>query len=55
MQFISDQDVYWVTIKKLREWGHEVTTARDLGMQKASDEDLLDKARTLSQIFLTRD
>ena len=44
-----------MTIKKLREWGHEVTTARDLGMQRASDEDLLDKARALSQIFLTRD
>jgi predicted nuclease of predicted toxin-antitoxin system len=55
MQFISDQDVYWVTIKKLREWGHEVTTVRDLGMHKSSDDDLLDKARILSKIFLTRD
>ncbi|MCX5844704.1 MAG: hypothetical protein NT022_13345 [Deltaproteobacteria bacterium] len=34
MRFIADQDVYWLTIKALREWGHEVTTARDLGMQK---------------------
>jgi predicted nuclease of predicted toxin-antitoxin system len=55
MRFIADQDVYWLTIRVLREWGHEVTTARDLGMQKASDEDLLDKARALSKIFLTRD
>jgi predicted nuclease of predicted toxin-antitoxin system len=55
MRFIADQDVYWLTIRVLREWGHEVTTARDLGMQKASDEDLLDKARARSKIFLTRD
>ena len=55
MRFIADQDVYNLTIEELRKWGHEVITARDLGMQQASDEDLLDKARALSFIFLTRD
>jgi len=55
MRFIADQDVYNITIKELRKWGHEVITARDLGMKKASDEELLDKARTLSFILLTRD
>ena len=55
MKFLADQDVYWLTIKELRKWGHEVITARELGMQKASDDDLLDKARELSFILLTRD
>ena len=55
MKFLADQDVYWLTIEELRKWGHEVITARDLGMQKASDDDLLDRARELSFILLTRD
>jgi predicted nuclease of predicted toxin-antitoxin system len=55
MRFIADQDVYLMTIKELRIWGHEVTTARELGMEKASDEEILNKANMLSSILLTRD
>jgi predicted nuclease of predicted toxin-antitoxin system len=55
MRFIADQDVYWITIKAMREWGHEVATASDLGMGKASDEELLNKAKEQSRILLTRD
>ena len=55
MRFIADQDVYMATINELRKLGHEVITARDLGMQTSSDQDLLNKARDLSRILLTRD
>jgi predicted nuclease of predicted toxin-antitoxin system len=55
MRFLADQDVYRVTIEELRLWGHEVHTARELDMQTATDEDLLDKARNLSAVLLTRD
>lgn len=55
MRFIADQDVYDITIKELRKWGHEVITARDLGMHKASDEEILNKTNMLSSIPLTRD
>jgi predicted nuclease of predicted toxin-antitoxin system len=55
MRFIADQDVYIATIKELRKWGHEVATARELGMQQASDGELLNKASALSSILITRD
>jgi predicted nuclease of predicted toxin-antitoxin system len=55
MLFLVDQDVYQVTTEALKEWGYEVITARDLGMQTAADEDLLDKACLLSATLVTRD
>ena len=55
MKFLIDQDVYQVTIDKLIDWGHDVIRAADLGMQRASDEELLIKARELERIIVTRD
>ncbi len=55
MQFLVDQDVYDVTVGWLRQQGHDVVTAGELGMQRASDEAMLAQARETSRLFLTRD
>jgi predicted nuclease of predicted toxin-antitoxin system len=47
--------VYDVTIKWLRGKGHDVVTAKELGLERASDEELLRKAKELGRIMLTRD
>ena len=55
MKFLLDQDVYAVTIQYLRDAGHNVLLAADLGMSRAADIDLLHKAHELGRIFVTRD
>jgi len=55
MRLLIDQDVHQVTVNQLKEWGHDVTTVRELEMQQASDERLLTKAREADRILITRD
>jgi len=55
MRLLLDQDIYKTTTDQLRLWGHDVVTAREIGMHRAGDEDLLKKARESSRIFVTRD
>ena len=55
MRFLVDQDVYRLTIEWLRNEGHDLVTAKELGMQRAADEDLLKKAKDLDRRLLTRD
>ena len=55
MRFLVDQDVYQVTIEWLKKEGHDVVTAKELGMQRAADQDLLKKAKEKDRLFLTRD
>jgi len=55
MRFLADHDVYAVTVEWLRQQGHDVVTAKDLGMQQATDENLLAKAKELDRLFLSRD
>ena len=55
MRFLADQDVYRATVEKLRAWGHDVITATELGMQRASDEELLFKAQQTNRLLVTRD
>jgi hypothetical protein len=43
MRLLTDQDVYRITVEQLKKWGHDVVTAKELGMQRASDRDLLMK------------
>lgn len=40
MRFITDQDVYKITIDALKQSGHDVLTARELGMSRSSDSDI---------------
>jgi predicted nuclease of predicted toxin-antitoxin system len=55
MRLLLDQDIYKKTADQLKLWGHDVVTAREIGMHRAEDEDLLLKAKDSSRIFVTRD
>ena len=55
MRLLLDQDMYKMTSDQLREWGHNVVTVREIGMERAEDQDLLKKAKEASRILVTRD
>ena len=55
MRLLADQDVYKVTIDELKRWGHDVVTVKELGMQGATDRDLLRKAKIDNRLLITRD
>lgn len=55
MKFLIDQDVYARTIRYLRNLGHDVVTASELGLSQAEDIELLKKAEEQNRIFVTRD
>jgi len=55
MKFLLDQDVYFSTARFLREHGHDVVTASDMGCSRSSDSDLLRLAGEQGRIFVTRD
>jgi predicted nuclease of predicted toxin-antitoxin system len=55
MRFLTDQDVYRVTLELLRQLHHDVLTAAELRMSRASDEELLREALRRGCLFLTRD
>lgn len=55
MRLLTNQDIYHTIVTQLREWGHGVITVKELGMQRASDESLLRKAKETNRIFITRD
>ena len=41
MRFLLDQDVYALTARFLRELGHDIVTAAELGLSRAADTVLL--------------
>ena len=49
------QDVYAATARHLADVGHDVVRAADLGLSRATDEELLDVARERGRLFVTRD
>ena len=55
MKFLCDQDVYAATINFLKLLGHDVITASEIGCSRASDMELLFKAKQLNRILVTRD
>jgi predicted nuclease of predicted toxin-antitoxin system len=55
MRLLVDQGIYKITIDNLREGGHDVLTAKELGLHQASDEDLLKRAQADNCLLLTRD
>lgn len=55
MRLLTDQDVYAVTVGFLRDSGHEVATAAELGLSSSSDADLLRAARDQKRLLITRD
>ena len=55
MRILADQDVYAATVAFLRGHGHDVVTASEVALSRASDTDLLHAARSDGRILLTRD
>ena len=55
MKFLLDQDVYAVTARFLRNGGHDVVTAAELGRSRATDFELLALAREEGRILMSRD
>lgn len=55
MHFLTDQDVYQITVEWLKEAGHDVVTARDLEMERATDRELLERSQAMKHLLVTRD
>ena len=55
MTLLTDQDVYALTVTFLRGLGHEVATAADRGMSRATDTNLLATAGAEGRVMVTRD
>jgi predicted nuclease of predicted toxin-antitoxin system len=55
MRILTDQDVYKITVDNLIKWEHDVITAKEINMSKATDEELLIMANKTDRILITRD
>jgi predicted nuclease of predicted toxin-antitoxin system len=55
MRFLADQDVFAATARFLRDLEHDVVTAAEAGLVRASDVQLLAAAREQQRILVTRD
>ncbi len=55
MKFLADMGVSLSTVRALRERGHDVVHAKEAGLQRASEEDILGKASREGRTVLTFD
>ena len=55
MKFLTDQDVYALTVRFLSDLGHDVVPVARLGLAQTEDPELLRIAREQGRIFVTRD
>jgi predicted nuclease of predicted toxin-antitoxin system len=55
MKFVADAGISPRTVSFLREQGHDVVHVRDIGMQRAKDEEILELARAQDRVVLTFD
>jgi predicted nuclease of predicted toxin-antitoxin system len=55
MKFLTDQDVYAVTVRFLVSFGHDIVTASKLGLAQAPDHALLEASQAQGRILVTRD
>lgn len=55
MRFLLDQDVYAVTARFLVDARHEVVLVAQIGLEQASDEEILRTAQEQNRILVTRD
>ncbi len=55
MRFLLDQDVFVITMKFLRDLGHDVVPVAQLGLSQADDSILLKKALEKKRLFVSRD
>jgi predicted nuclease of predicted toxin-antitoxin system len=55
MRLLLDQDVYAATARFLAELGHDIVRAAEVGLSRATDEQLLSLAQEQGRVFITRD
>jgi predicted nuclease of predicted toxin-antitoxin system len=55
MFFLVDQDVYKITLKFLKNEGHDAIPVKEVGLEQSPDRVLLQKAKEMGRIFITRD
>ena len=55
MRFLLDQDVYAATARHLMSLGHDVLRVSEIGLSRATDEELLEVARSQDRLLVTRD
>jgi len=55
VRLFADQDVWRVTVGLLRQWGHDVVTAEEVGMSRSSDKEVLLYCKSKNRILVTRD
>lgn len=55
MRFLTDHDVYQITIDFLIDLGHEVIRVKDVGLAQALDEEILQYACTKGLVVVTMD
>lgn len=55
IKFLTDHCVFKVTVDFLRTLGYQVTTVRELGIQDAPDEEILNQAISMGSLLLTND
>jgi predicted nuclease of predicted toxin-antitoxin system len=55
MRFLADAGISPKTVEFLKHTGHDAVHVRTLGLQRATDSNLMERARTESRIVLTFD
>lgn len=55
MKFLADECVYCVTVKALRNWGHDVLTVQEVGLIGHENGDILTYAVGTGRILITND
>jgi len=55
LKSLLDQDVYAITARFLAALGHDLIRAVEVGLSRASDEDILPEARSRERLLVIRD
>jgi len=55
VKFLADMGISQKTVEALREWGYEAKHLRELGMMRAPDIEIVQKARSEGRTILTCD
>jgi len=55
VKFLLDQDIYALTDRFLRQLGHNVVRAAELGLSRAPDSELLSRSAQERRLLVTRD
>ena len=55
MKILSDECVYKITIKFLKELNYDIITVKEIGLAGSSDDELIEYANSNNMVLLTND